>query len=98
MSNNVNRADVQVNFRDVFGQPIKDEVEVIFKNQQVSSLSQKVTLKLSGDLKPVIIPGVPAFPVGRAEVIIKPNKYRFKSIFVNVLPGVPNAINEIFFV
>jgi hypothetical protein len=98
MSDNVNRADVQLAFRDVFGQPLKDEVEVIFKNQQVSSLSQKFTIKLKGDSEPVILPGLPAFPVGLAQVIIKPNKYRLKTVFINVLGGVPNTINEVFFV
>ena len=98
MSDNVNRADVHVSLRDVFGQPLNDEVEIIFKNQKVESLSQKFTVKLKGGSEPVVLQGVPAFPTGLAQVIIKPNKYRLKSIFLNVFGGVPNSINEIFFV
>lgn len=98
MSNNVNRADVLVSLRDVYGQPIKDEVEVIFKNRQLSSLSMSATLKLNGQQGQVTIPGVPAFPTGQQQVIIKPNKYRTKMFFMDVFGGSPNTINEIFFV
>jgi hypothetical protein len=96
MSANVNRADVTVNLRDVFGQPITDEVEITFFNQKAHSLSQKFTVKFRG--KAEVIPGVPAFPFGLAEVLIKPNKYRYKSIFLNVVGGEQNSINEDFFV
>ncbi len=48
MSSNVNRADVLVSLRDVRGRPIKDDVEIIFKNMQVGSLSQLFNLKLDG--------------------------------------------------
>jgi hypothetical protein len=98
MSSNVNRADVQVSLRDVHGRPIKDDVEIIFKNMQVGSLSQSFDLKLDGTQGPIVIPGVPAFPTGRAQVIIKPNKYRSKSFLIHVIGGAQNAINEIFFV
>ena len=98
MSNNVNRADVSVSFRDVHGRPIKDEVEVVFKNTQVGSLSQSFTLKLTGKEEHSTLPGVPAFPTGRAQVIIRPNKYRFKQFPFEVFTGVVNSINESFFV
>jgi len=98
MSSNVNRADVLVSLRDVHGRPIKDDVELIFKNMQVGSLSQSFPLKLDGLQDPVVLVGVPAFPTGRAQVFIKPNKYRSKSFFINVLGGTPNTINEILFV
>ncbi|HEX8720041.1 MAG TPA: hypothetical protein VF736_05320, partial [Pyrinomonadaceae bacterium] len=62
MSNNVNRADVLVSLRDVHGRPIKDDVEVIFKNTQVGSLSQGFNLRLDGSQDPVVLSGVPAFP------------------------------------
>jgi hypothetical protein len=96
MSDNVNRADVTVNLRDVYGQTITDEVELTFYNQKVHSLSQKFTVKFKG--APAVLTGVPAFPTGLAEVFIKPNKYRFKSIFINVVGGEKNAINEDLFV
>src|SRR5215210_2244119 len=100
MSNNVNRADVLVTLRDVFGQPLTDEVEVVFKNQDVSSLSQSFTVKLKGEPEPFTLPDVPAFPTGRAQVIIRPNKYRHKTFFKTVFTGEPNPnhISEVFFV
>ena len=98
MSANVNRADVLVSLRDVFGQPIKDEVEIIFKNLQVGSLSQRFTVKLPGGPNPAVLPGVPAFPTGMHQVIIIPKKYRLKIIFLNVFTDVQNLISEVFFV
>ncbi|MFL6332825.1 MAG: hypothetical protein ACJ754_05705 [Pyrinomonadaceae bacterium] len=71
---------------------------MIFKNQKVGSLSQKFTLKLKGTADPTVLPGVPAFPLGLAEVIIKPNKYRLKNFFYTVFTGATNSINEVFFV
>jgi hypothetical protein len=47
---------------------------------------------------PAVLPGVPAFPTGLAEVFIKPKKYRYKSIFINVVGGQENSINEDLFV
>jgi hypothetical protein len=96
MSENINRSDVTASLRDVFGQPITDDVEITFFNQKAHSLSQKFTVKFRG--KPETLPGVPAFPFGLAEVLIKPKKYRFKSIFLNVVGGEQNSINEDFFV
>ena len=40
MSENINRADVTVNLKDVHGQTITDEVEITFYNQKVQSLNQ----------------------------------------------------------
>ena len=96
MNDNINRADVMVNLKDVHGHTINDEVEITFYNQKMHSLSQTFTVKFKG--APVVLPGVPAFPTGQAEVFIKPNKYRYKSIFINVVGGEPNSINEDFFV
>jgi hypothetical protein len=101
MSDNVNRADVFVTLRDVFGQPLTDEVEIIFKNLDAGSLSQRFTAKLKGQAGPFKLPEpVPAFPKGRAQVIIRPNKYRVKTFFMTVFTGEPNPnqINEVFLV
>lgn len=99
MSSNVNRAEVFVTLRDVFGQPLTDEVEIIFKNLDVGSLSQRFTAKLKGQAGSFPLPElVPAFPTGRAQVIIRPNKYRVKTFFMTVFTGEPNHINEVFFV
>ncbi|HEU4870422.1 MAG TPA: hypothetical protein VFT08_06200 [Pyrinomonadaceae bacterium] len=92
----VNRADVTVNLRDVYGQTITDEVEITFYNQKVQSLNLRFEVKFKGT--PAVLPGVPAFPTGLAEVFIKPKRYRYKSIFMNVVGGEKNAINEDVFV
>jgi hypothetical protein len=96
MSENINRADVTVNLKDVHGQTITDEVEITFYNQKVQSLNQRFTVKFKGG--PVVLPGVPAFPTGLAEVFIKPKRYRYKSIFLNVIGGEKNSIHEDLFV
>jgi hypothetical protein len=96
MSENVNRADVVVNLRDVYGQPITDEVEITFYNQKVQSLNQRFTVKFKGNSARLV--GVPAFPTGLAEVFIKPKRYRYKSVILNVIGGQDNTINEDLFV
>ena len=96
MSDNVNRADVTVNLKDVHGQVISDDVEITFYNQKVQSLNKRFNVKFKG--KPAVLPGVPAFPTGLAEVFIKPKRYRYKSIFINVIGGQENSINEDLFI
>lgn len=96
MSENINRADVTVNLKDVHGQTITDEVEITFYNQKVQSLNLRFNVKFKG--APAVLPGVPAFPTGLAEVFIKPKRYRYKSIFMNVMGGQENSINEDLFV
>lgn len=96
MSENINRADVTINLKDVHGQTITDEVEVTFYNQKVQSFNQRFNVKFKGT--PAVLPGVPAFPNGLAEVFIKPKRYRYKSIFINVIGGQKNSINEDLFV
>jgi hypothetical protein len=96
MSENINRADVTVNLKDVHGQTITDEVEITFYNQKVQSFNQRFNVKFKG--APAVLPGVPAFPTGLAEVFIKPKRYRYKSIFINVVGGEQNSINEDLFV
>lgn len=96
MSENINRADVTVNLKDVHGQTITDEVEITFYNQKVQSLNLRFNVKFKG--APAVLPGVPAFPTGLAEVFIKPKRYRYKSIFLNVVGGEKNSIHEDLFV
>lgn len=96
MKDNVNRADVTINLRDVYGKTITDEVEITFYNQKVHSLSQQFTVKFKS--APIVLTDIPAFPTGLAEVFIKPNRYRFKSIFINVMGGELNLISEDLFV
>jgi hypothetical protein len=78
----VNRNNVTIDLRDVLGRTITDQVDVKFINQRVQSLSQRFPLSFSGsalDLK-----GVPARPNGLAQVFITPQRYREKSVFVDV--------------
>ena len=96
MSQNINRADVTVNLKDVHGQAITDEVEITFYNQKVQSLNQRFDVKFKGG--PAVLTGVAAFPFGLAEVFIKPKRYRYKSVFINVVGGEKNVINEDLFV
>jgi hypothetical protein len=97
MSDGVNRANVTVNLRDVKRNTIRDKVQIIFRNQRANSLSQRFDdVDFPGT--PVVMPGVPAFPMGLAQVFISPTRYRFKSIFLNVVGGEQNLIDEDLFV
>jgi hypothetical protein len=96
MNGNINRADVTANLKDVYGLIIADHVQLTFYNKNVQSLSLQFDADFNG--QPVVLPGVPAFPTGLAEVFIKPTKYRYKSIFINVVGGEDNSIKEDFFV
>ncbi|HET8781616.1 MAG TPA: hypothetical protein VFM63_04335 [Pyrinomonadaceae bacterium] len=96
MADNINRSDVQVDFKDVHGQTIRDKVEVKVYNTQLQSLKNVYTVDFKGT--PATLPEVPAFPTGHAQLIVTPTKYRFKQRFINVLAGEPNKITEFFFV
>ena len=96
MSANLNRSDVVVDFKDVYGKTITDEVEILIYNTQL--MSEKLRFNVSFTGSPVTLNGVPAFPTGHAKMIITPRKYRFKQRFINVEAGVTNTITEYFFV
>ena len=92
MSENMNRANVTVDLIDAYKERINDDVELRFRNTDVSSFSATYSVKLRG--APEIIPDVPAFPTGHAEVFINPAKYRYKSVLINVVGGEQNLIAE----
>jgi hypothetical protein len=92
----VNRENVTLNFRDVDGRVINSDVEIKFYNKDVTTLSQIFNVRIKG--APVVVPNVPAFPTGRAEVFINPASYRHKTVLKTVFPGETNVIDEIFFV
>jgi hypothetical protein len=92
----INRADVEVNFKDVYGNTITDEVEIKIYNTQLQSLKNIYNVSFQG--QPATLKGVPAFPTGHAQMIITPTKYRFKQRFINVEAGVTNYVTEYFFV
>jgi hypothetical protein len=85
MSENMNRANVVVNLVDVYKEGIYDDVDLTFHNTDVSTFSRTYTVALRG--KPEIIPDVPAFPTGHAQVFIHPAKYRYKTVFIHVVGG-----------
>ena len=47
MSENINRSDVTVNLKDVYGQTITDEVEITFYNQKVQRAANS-SVSISG--------------------------------------------------
>lgn len=84
-SDDVNRRSVRVDLQDVYGRTITDHVELTFYNQRIQSLNQRFSAEFKG--APVILPEVPAFPTGLAEVFIKPTKYRYKSVIADIPAG-----------
>lgn len=102
MADNINRSDVRVDFKDVFGETIRDKVEVKIYNTQLQSLKDVYNTEFKG--APQILSQVPAFPTGHAQMFVTPNKYRFKQRFISVQAGEThpniqkNDITEFFFV
>jgi hypothetical protein len=96
MADNINRSDVVVDFKDVYGETITDKVEIKIYNTQLQSLKNIYNVTFKG--QPATLPDVPAFPTGHAQMIVTPTKYRFKQRFINVQAGETNKITEYFFV
>ena len=92
MPDNINRSDVPVDFKDVFGETIRDKVEIKIYNTQLQSLKDVYPANFNG--APQILRDVPAFPTGHAQMIVTPTKYRFKQRFINVQAGDTEAIKE----
>jgi hypothetical protein len=96
MPNNINRSDVLVDFKDIYGKTITDKVEIKIYNTQLQTLKDVYSVSFKG--KPETLAQVPAFPTGHAQMIVTPTKYRFKQRFINVQAGETNKITEYFFV
>src|SRR5687767_6769254 len=96
MPDNINRSDVEVDFKDIYGDTITDKVEIKIYNTQLKSLKDIYNVSFKGE--PVTLEQVPAFPTGHAQMIVSPKKYRFKQRFINVQAGETNKITEYFFV
>lgn len=92
----INRSDVQVDFKDIFGNTIKDKVEIKIYNRQLQSLKDVYNVNFKG--APQTLAQVPAFPTGHAQMIVTPTRYRFKQRFINVQAGETNKITEYFYV
>ena len=80
--NDINRRSVRVDLKDVYGDTIHDDVTLTFHNQRASSLGLKFRVSFEG--APAALFGVPAYPFSRAEVIIQPRVYRYKSILADI--------------
>ena len=99
MANHINRSDVEVHFKDIFGNMIADKVEIKIYNTQLQSLKNEFDVTFKGDKGgPATLEEIPAFPTGHAQLIVSPNKYRFKQRFINVQAGETNKVTEYFFV
>ena len=102
MPDNINRSDVRVDFKDVFGETIRDKVEIKIYNTQLQSLKDVYNADFKG--APQVLSQVPAFPTGHAQMFVTPKKYRFKQRFISVQAGEThpnikkNEITEYFFV
>ena len=92
----INRSDVLVDFKDIYGQTITDKVQIKIYNMQLQSLKDIYEVSFKG--QPVTLSQVPAFPTGHAQMIVTPTKYRFKQRFINIMAGETNKISEFFFV
>jgi hypothetical protein len=88
----VNRGRIWVMLRDAAGKGITDRVEFKLYNQRSDALNQRFELDVKG--RRVLLRDVPAFPFGLAELFIKPERYRFKSVFVDVRPGADTIVDE----
>lgn len=96
MADNINRSDVEVDFKDIYGKTITDKIEIKIYNTQLQSLKDIYEVNFKG--ASATLPDVPAFPTGHAQMIVTPTKYRFKQRFINVEAGMTNLISEYFFV
>jgi hypothetical protein len=92
----INRSKVIVDFKDIYGHTISDDVEIKIYNTQLMDLKQRFDVTFKG--LPVRLTSVPAYPTGHAQLIVTPTKYRFKQRFINVQAGKDNEITEYFFV
>jgi hypothetical protein len=82
--------------RDAAGKGITDRVEFKLYNQRSEALNQRFDLDVKG--RRVLLRDVPAFPFGLAELFIKPERYRWKSVFVDVRPGADAMVDETFLI
>jgi hypothetical protein len=92
----VNRSRIKVTLKDAAGRHIKDRVVFKLYNQRMELLNQRFDVEMNG--RTVILRDVPAVPHGLTELFIRPTRYRFKSIFINVPAGEDAVVNEMLMV
>lgn len=78
--------------RNAAGHGITDRVEFKLYNQRSDALNQRFEVEVKG--RRVLLRNVPAFPFGLAELFIKPDRYRWKSVFVDVRPDADTIVDE----
>lgn len=91
----VNRTDVTVKLTDIDRKIINEKVEISFYNQNASTLSQKFEVKFQGE--PIVLPDIPATPMGFAKIVISPTNYRSK-VLHKIISKDDSNIDEVFFV
>jgi hypothetical protein len=92
----MNRSSIKVTLSTADRRPIEDRVVFKLYNQQLSSENQRFEVDVRRGA--VTLAKVPAFPNGLAELFIAPERYRTKSIFVDVPAGEPRLVSETLFV
>jgi hypothetical protein len=88
----VNRSRIKVTLKDAAGRHIKDRVVFKLYNQRMDTLNQRFDVDMPG--RTVILSNVPAVPHGLTELFIRPTRYRYKSVFLNVPAGGDAVVNE----
>jgi len=88
-----NTGVVILDFKDAHRKPIKDSVRVTFDNFNVKSFN----FRLTESTFPLTLQGVPAFPTGRWQVFVQPEKYRPKSFFIDLGSSETKTCEEFFF-
>lgn len=91
-----NTGTVICDFRNAYNEPIRGEVDLSFRNLKVQSLNRRVEAVL-GD-GPLRVPNVPAFPLGLWQVDINLERFRFKSVFIDLPSNGESLISQTFFV
>ena len=95
MSQN-NTGTIICDFRDARGKSIRGELDLGFRNLKVQSLNFRHQAHLPDE--PLRLTGVPAFPVGLWQIDINIQRFRFKSVFVDLPSNGERAIHETFFI
>jgi len=91
-----NTGTVICEFRDAYGDLLRQDAELRFRNLKVQSLNFLHTAHLAGE--PLRLVGIPAFPAGNWQVDINIKRFRFKSVFIDLPSNGETTIKETFFV
>jgi hypothetical protein len=87
-----NIGKIKLNFKDVYGNPVKDSVRLTFDNFHVKSLNFRITVN---DFPYTF--ELPGFPNGMWTVYVQPEHYRSKTIFCSVPSNKTVNAEQVFF-